>query len=89
MPLRVEAERTSTLKPPPHVSATSAPQKFVYDLEAYREVAGIQVPATVIRGEDRFDLAIEINPAYDPVVFTRPPAPGTGIDSWRQRTGGR
>ena len=56
LPVRVEAVRKTTLKPPHLEASTPTSQKFIQDLEDYHEVAGIQVPATIIRGNDRFDV---------------------------------
>ncbi len=71
---------------PVRIETTVTPaRRYVFDLTAYHEVSGIQVPGRVSLGGDPADVEVEINPGYDPAIFTAPPPPDAGIDSWRKR----
>ena len=59
--------------------------KYTFDLGNYHQVAGIQVPARVKLGGDTAESKVEINPGYDPSIFSTPPSPDAGIDTWRKR----
>jgi hypothetical protein len=85
LPLRIETVRKVVSKPPrPGVTGTGE-LRYRYELDGYHEVAGIQVPARrKLGGGGPVEVHIEINPEYEPSVFTAPP-PSAGIDSWRKR----
>ena len=85
LPVRVEASRKNTLKPPRPGMPPPPPQKFVYELDGYHEVSGVQVPARVTVGGDQADVRVEINPEYNASIFTQPPPADAGIDSWRRQ----
>jgi hypothetical protein len=85
LPVRIETVHKITLKPPrPGITGTGE-LKYISELDGYHEVAGIQVPARVTLGGDPSEARVEINPDYDPLIFTTPPTPDAGIDSWRKR----
>ena len=86
LPLRIETSRKITLKPPrPEVKGTGQ-LKYVFELADYQEVGGVKVPGRVKLGGDAAESRVEINPDYDPSIFTNPPASDATIDSWRRRT---
>lgn len=82
LPVRVEATRRSLKPPRPGLSDEMT---FVYDLASYHDVDGIQVPARVSAGAETAEVHLEINPEYDPSIFSMPPSPGSTIESWRKR----
>lgn len=86
LPVRIETVRKLVSKPPrPGVRGTGE-LKYRYELDDYHEVAGIQVPAQVkLGGGKPSEIRVEINPDYEPSLFTAPPPAGAGIDSWRRR----
>ena len=63
---------------------TAGPNANTYELGNYHDVAGIQVPARIKRGNDSSDAQVEVNPAYDRSLFTTPPSPDATVDSWRR-----
>jgi hypothetical protein len=85
LPVRIEVTRKITLKPPRPGMQPPEPQKFVYELDGYHDVGGIQVPARIMLGGDQTEVRVEINPEYDASIFTQPPPADAGIDSWRRR----
>ncbi len=84
LPVRIETVHKITLKPP-RPGMSPGEQKYVYELDGYHEVAGIQVPGRVTISGDPAEARVEINPDYDPLIFTRPPPADTTIDSWRKQ----
>jgi hypothetical protein len=85
LPVRIETVRESPLKPPrPDLTATGA-QTYVYELDGYHDVSGIRVPGRVTLGGDTAEARVEINPDYEPSIFTKAPPPDSTIDSWRRR----
>jgi hypothetical protein len=92
LPLRIETSRENPLKPPrpgPGMKA-AGPQRFTYEFDKYYEVDGVQVPERMVRdGGSPADVILEINPKYDPALFTKPPSPNTMTDSWRKGSGVR
>ena len=86
LPVRIETIHKTTLKPPRPGMTSRGELKYIYDLDGYHEVAGIQVPGRVALGGDHSEVRVEINPDYDSSIFTGPPPPDTTIDSWRKRT---
>ena len=89
LPVRIETSRKNTLPPPRPGMAPPGDMRFVYELDRYSVVAGIQVPGRVKLGGDASDVRVEINPEYDASIFTTPPSPDSTIDSWRGRTADR
>jgi hypothetical protein len=90
LPIRVEAVRRVTGKPPRPGMTGSGDLRYVFELDRYQSIAGIQVPGVVKRGgSEPIELRVEINPDYDPAIFTTPPAPDAGLDSWRLGAGRR
>lgn len=86
LPVRIETVRKVVSNSPrPGVRGTGE-LKYSYELDNYHEVAGIQVPTRVRLGGGRpSEIRVEINPACEPSLFTTPPPPDAGIDSWRKR----
>ena len=85
LPRRIETVR-KIATPPPRLRVTGTGEmKYTFELEGYHEVAGIQVPARVKLGGDLAESRVEINPDYDPLIFTTAPSPDSTIDSWRRR----
>ncbi len=84
LPVRIETIHKTKLKPPRPGMTGSGGLTFVYELDAYHDVAGIQVPARVTRGSDTAEADVEINPDYDPAIFTTPPPAGATMTSWRR-----
>ena len=84
LPVRIETSRTSTLPPPRPDMAPPGEMRFVYELDRYVEVSGIRVPGRVKRGGDAADARVEINPEYDPLIFTTPPSPDATMETWRR-----
>lgn len=87
LPVRVEATRQWHLPPPRPGMKPPGPTQYTYELGNYHDVAGIQVPGRVKRGNDSSEARVEVNPAYDPSLFTTPPSPDATMDSWRRITG--
>jgi hypothetical protein len=85
LPVRIETIHKTTLKPPRPGMTGPREHKYIYELDGYHEVAGIQVPGRVTIGGDPAEARVEINPDYDPSIFTMPPSPNAGIDSWRKQ----
>lgn len=88
LPLRIEAIYRTTLPPPRPDVRPSGGVTYRQDLEHYTDIGGLRLPSAIRRGDDRFDVHIEVNPDYDPSIFTGPPAPDSGIDAWRRRPPG-
>ncbi len=86
LPVRIETVHKNTLKPPRPGMTSRGELKYIHELDGYHEVAGIQVPGRVTIGGDPAEARVEINPDYDPLIFTKPPPADTTIDSWRTRT---
>ncbi len=86
LPVRVEATHQWHLPPPRPGMKPPGPTQYTYELGNYHDVAGIQVPARIRRGNDSSDAQVEVNPPYDPSLFTTPPSPDATVDSWRART---
>jgi hypothetical protein len=85
LPVRIETVyRFVSPKPPRPGASASGEMKYVFELDDYREVDGIQIPGRLAIGGDPADVRVEINPDYDPSIFTKPPSPNDGIDSWRR-----
>jgi hypothetical protein len=84
LPVRIEVVRKTALKPPRPGLKGPDGQKFVYELDDYQQVSGIQVPSRVTLGAEQAEVRVEINPDYDPLIFTKPPPADAGIDSWRR-----
>jgi len=89
LPIRIETSRKNSLPPPRPGMTPPGAMRFVFELDRYSEVAGIQVPGRVKLGGDAADARVEINPEYDASIFTTPPSPDSTIDSWRGRTADR
>lgn len=90
LPVRIETSRTFTVKPPrPGAfrdnTVLTSERKYIFKLDGYHEVAGIQVPGRVTLSGHTVQSRVEINPDYEPAIFNQPPPPGAGIDSWRKR----
>jgi hypothetical protein len=85
LPVRIETSRRITLPPPRPGMPPPGDMRYVYELDRYSEVSGIQVPGRVRLGGDPSDARVEINPDYDPSIFSTPPSPGATIESWRRR----
>jgi len=85
LPVRIEITRLNPVKPPRPDVVVPPTQTFVHELDEYREVAGIQVPGRITRRSDTAFTRVEINPAYNPSIFTTPPSPDSTVDSWRKR----
>ena len=85
LPVRIETVRKTTIKPPRPGLKPPPPSKIVYELDGYHEVGGVQVPGRVTLGPDDSEVTVEINPKYDPSIFTTPPPVDARIDSWRRR----
>ena len=83
LPVRIETSVKSD-RPPVRAGVVPSARRYVFELAAYHEVSGIQVPGRVSLGGDPAEAEVEINPAYDPAIFATPPPPETGIDSWRK-----
>jgi len=83
LPVRIETVRKAALPPPRPGLTPRPPSTIVYELDAYHEVGGIQVPRRVLLGAERFESTVEINPQIDPSLFTTPPPADARIDSWR------
>lgn len=84
LPVRIEATLENRLPPPRPGMKPPGPMKYTYELSDYHDVAGIQMPARIKRGNDSSDVQVEVNPAYDSVLFTTPPSPDATVDSWRR-----
>ena len=84
LPVRIETIHKITLKPPRPGMTGPSEHKYIHEPDGYHEVAGIQVPGRIARGSDVAEARVEINPDYDPSIFTRPPPADTTIDSWRK-----
>jgi hypothetical protein len=86
LPVRIETVRKIVSKPPRPGLRGTGELRYRYELDDYHEVAGIQVPAQVkLGGGKPSEIRVEINPDYEPSLFTTPPPPDAGIDSWRKR----
>ena len=83
LPVRIETVQTVAYVRARGGKAVSE-RRYIYELDGYHEVAGIQVPARVTLGGDRAEARVEINPGYEPSLFKIPPPAGAGIDSWRR-----
>ena len=89
LPVRIETVHAGGVVTEPRPGAfrgktVTSERRYAYDLEGYQDVAGIQVPARVALGGDPSDARVEINPDYDPSIFTLPPPPDAGIIRWRK-----
>lgn len=58
-----------------------------YELSDYRSLDGIMLPHKIKSSDDPTKrLRYEVNPAYDPNVFTRKPDLSAGPEQWRPKT---
>jgi hypothetical protein len=87
LPIRIETTRKNPLPPPRPGMAPPGGTRFVYELERYSEVGGIQVPGRVRLGGDASDVRVEINPDYEPSIFSTPPSPDATTEAWRKKDG--
>ncbi len=64
--------------------------EFHYEAADYREVNNVLIPHKVWKVDREYPtrMNIEINPAYDPMIFSRPPSLDAGAEQWR-KTGSR
>lgn len=85
LPVRIETARQISYQPPRPGMKASGEVRWNYEIEAYQEIGGVQVPARLRRGADPSRARVEINPEYDPAIFTTPPSPSDGPESWRRR----
>jgi hypothetical protein len=90
LPVRIQTVHNAGVLREPRPGAfrgrtVTSERRYTYDLDGYHDVAGIQVPARVALGGDPSEAMVEINPDYDPSIFTTPLPPDTRIDSWRKR----
>jgi hypothetical protein len=87
LPVRIETVVRTTVPPVrPDVNdgkPIAAERRFVYELDGYHDVGGIQVPARVTLGGDPANVDVEINPEINAAIFTGPPPHDAGLDSWR------
>ena len=84
LPIRIETSRKITLPPARPGMPRPGDKRYVYELDRYSEVSGIQVPGRVRLGGDPSNARVEINPSFEPSIFTTPPSPDATIDSWRR-----
>jgi hypothetical protein len=87
LPTRIETSRKNTLKPPRPGMTPPGDIKRVYELGDYHEIAGLRVPRRVMFGRDPAEVRVEINPDYEPSIFTTPPSPDATIEAWRKTRG--
>ena len=89
LPVRVETITPNTLPPPRPGMKPPGDMKFVYELSEYEVSGGIKVPTHVKLGGDSARAQVEINPDYEPSIFTTPPSPDATAGSWKRRGSGR
>ena len=89
LPMRIESPLKGAAPAPQPGATGNTPatpaHRYIFELSAYHDVGGIQVPGRVTLGGDAADVEVEINPDYDPSIFTTAPPPEAGLDSWRKR----
>jgi hypothetical protein len=84
LPIRVETITPNTLPPPRPGMKPPGDTKFVYELSQYEGIGGIKVPTRLKLGGDTTRAQVEINPDYEPSIFTTPPSPDATADSWKR-----
>jgi hypothetical protein len=85
LPARIETSRKNTLRPPRRGMTPPGDTKRVYELDDYHEIAGLRVPRRVMFGRDPTEARVEINPDYEPSIFTTPPSPDATMEAWRKK----
>ena len=85
LPIRIETSRKNTVPPPRPGMTRPGDSRYVYELDRYADVSGIQVPGRVKLGGDASEVRVEINPDYEPSIFTTPPSPDATMEAWRKK----
>ena len=66
-------------------SVTAANARTGLGWSSYQKLNGVRVPRRLMQGRDATDAHVEINPDYEPLIFTTPPSPDATMEAWRKK----